>query len=127
MGIELELHSERPAFHWGKSRATLVRGSYDNGEALACALARLDRNALGKLCWVDPYGNTVFNEQEAGAALREVPGPLQQRTCEWQEAAVHGPGGTIGVLRDNAWQPLVVHGGLRPAAGAGALDRANIA
>jgi len=88
MGIELELHSERPAFHWRKSRATLVRGSYNNSEALACVLASLGRNGPGKLGWVDPYGNTVFNQQEAEAALREVPGLLQQCTSESQEAAV---------------------------------------
>jgi hypothetical protein len=89
MGIELELHSERPACrNWRKSRATLVCGSYDNGEALARVLTGLDRNGPGKLCWVDPYGNTLFNEQEAEAALREVPGLLQQCTSESQAAAM---------------------------------------
>jgi hypothetical protein len=90
MGIELELHSERPACNnWRKSRTTLVRGSYKNGEALARVLAKLDRKGPGKLWWVDPYGNTLFNEQEAEAALREVPGLLQQCTSESQAAAVH--------------------------------------
>jgi hypothetical protein len=40
------------------------------------------------LCWVDPYGNTLFNEQEAEAALREAPGLLQQCTSGSQVAAV---------------------------------------
>jgi hypothetical protein len=90
MGIELELHSERPACrNWRKSRATLVSGSYDNGEPLARVLARLDKEGPGKLCWVEPYGNTLFNDQEAEAALSEVPGLLQHCTSESQAAAVH--------------------------------------
>ena len=72
MGIELELHSERPAFHnWRAARATLIRGSDSHGEALACVLARLVRNGPGRLGRVDPYGNTLLNEQEAEAALLE--------------------------------------------------------
>ncbi|AUG76693.1 hypothetical protein CFP65_1819 [Kitasatospora sp. MMS16-BH015] len=70
MGIELELHSARPGR--GSSRATLLRGSYAYGEALAHALSSLDRHGSGKLGWVDPYGDTLFNEQEAEAARREV-------------------------------------------------------
>ena len=90
MGIELELHSKRPACNnWKKARATLLHGSYKHGDALARILAELDRNGPGKLCWVDPYGNTLFNEQEAEAALREVPRLLQQCTSESQAAAVH--------------------------------------
>ncbi|MFD6425136.1 hypothetical protein [Streptomyces sp. NPDC060198] len=42
MGIELELHAERP--RKGSSRATLLRGSYEHGEALARALSTLDDN-----------------------------------------------------------------------------------
>jgi hypothetical protein len=35
-------------------------------------LSVLDRNGSGKLGWVDPYGDTLFNEQEAEAARAEV-------------------------------------------------------
>jgi hypothetical protein len=71
MGIDLELHSRRPAR--GKaSRATLLRGSYGHGSALARALGPFDPSGPGKPAWVDPCGDTFLNEQEAEAALREV-------------------------------------------------------
>lgn len=70
MGIELELHSGRP--RKGSSRTTLLRGSYAHGDALARALSALDRQGPGRLGWVDPYGDTMFNEQEAEAARQEV-------------------------------------------------------
>ncbi|MFB7512793.1 hypothetical protein [Streptomyces sp. NPDC056144] len=90
MGIELELHSARPArFDRNMSRATLVRGSYHHGEALAQVLAKLKADGPDKLSWVDPYDNTLFNEQEAEVALREVDGLLQQCADESQVAAVH--------------------------------------
>ncbi|MEW2420012.1 hypothetical protein ACFYY9_13320 [Streptomyces nigra] len=38
MGIEVELHSMRPARDWHASRATLLCGSYDLGNPLADAL-----------------------------------------------------------------------------------------
>lgn len=41
MGIEVELHSMRPARDWHASRATLLRGSYDLGNTLADALESL--------------------------------------------------------------------------------------
>ncbi|WP_405655436.1 hypothetical protein OG581_41585 [Streptomyces sp. NBC_01386] len=71
MGIELELHSGRHARR-GSSRGTLLRGSYQHGEALARALSRLDRQGSSKLGWVDPYGDTLFNEQEAQVASAEA-------------------------------------------------------
>ncbi|WP_328665211.1 hypothetical protein [Streptomyces sp. NBC_00328] len=67
MGIELELHSGRPR-RKGSFRDTLLPGSYEHGEALARMLSTLDRNSSGKLGWVDPYGDTLFNEQEAQVA-----------------------------------------------------------
>ncbi|MFB9906715.1 hypothetical protein [Allokutzneria oryzae] len=85
MGIEIELHSSRPARgNWKKSRTTLVRGSYEHGYALADVLSRLEENGSGKLGWVDPFGDTLFNEQEAEAALLEIPGLL--RSCSDAEA-----------------------------------------
>lgn len=70
MGIELELHSGRPRKR--SSRATLLRGSYAHGDVLARALSALVHNGSGKLGWVDLYGDTMFNEQEAEVARQEV-------------------------------------------------------
>jgi hypothetical protein len=87
MGIELELHSERPA-RKGSSRATLLRGSYQHGDALARALSRLDRHGSGKLGWVDPYGDTLFNEQEAQVAGEEAAALVEGCDDEQQMAAL---------------------------------------
>ncbi|MFJ9518458.1 hypothetical protein ACIRPK_09360 [Kitasatospora sp. NPDC101801] len=89
MGIELELHSVRPArSNWNMSRTSLLRGSYEHGEALAEVLATLKVNGPGKLWAVDPYGNTQFNEQESQAALGEIAGLLTQCSDAAQTAAV---------------------------------------
>ncbi|NEA63375.1 hypothetical protein [Streptomyces sp. SID12488] len=85
MGIELELHAERPTRR-ARSRETLLRHSYEHGEALAKALRTLDRHNSGKLGWVDPYGDTLFNEQEAQVARQEVDA-LQQRCTGKEEKA----------------------------------------
>lgn len=85
MGIELELHSGRPT-RKGSPRDTLLRGSYEHGEALARALSTLDRYNSGKLGWVDPYGDTLFNEQEAQVARQEV-AALSQRCADEQRKA----------------------------------------
>ncbi|MFE1307536.1 hypothetical protein [Streptomyces sp. NPDC058755] len=87
MGIELELHSGRPA-RKGSSRGTLLRGSYQHGEALARSLSTLDRHGSGKLGWVDPYGDTLFNDQEAQAARQEVDALIQRCADEQQKAAL---------------------------------------
>ncbi|MEV5598095.1 hypothetical protein [Streptomyces sp. NPDC052496] len=88
MGIELELHSRRPAR--GKtSEATLLQGSYAHGEALAEALGPFDRSGPGKLAWVDPYGDTLFNEQEAHAALAEAALLIERCSDASQKAALH--------------------------------------
>jgi hypothetical protein len=87
MGIELELHSERPA-RKGSSRKTLLRGSYEHGESLARALSTLDRHGSGKLGWVDPYGDTLFNEQEAQAARQEADALAQRCADEQQRVAL---------------------------------------
>ncbi|MFE1285662.1 hypothetical protein [Streptomyces sp. NPDC058751] len=87
MGIELELHSGRPA-RKGASRSTLLRGSYEHGEALARALDTLDRHGPGKLGWVDPYGDTLFNEQEAQVARQEITALVQGCTDDQQKAAL---------------------------------------
>ncbi|WP_030680412.1 hypothetical protein [Streptomyces rimosus] len=87
MGIELELHSARPAR--GKaSGSTLLHGSYGHGEALAQALSPFVRTGPGKLAWVDPYGDTLFNEQEAQAALPEAAKLIEQCTDTSLKAAL---------------------------------------
>jgi hypothetical protein len=88
VGIELELHSERPARQGSLSRATLLRGSYQHGEALARALSGLDRHGPGKLGWVDPYGDTLFNEQEAQVAGEEAATLVEGCDDEQQRAAL---------------------------------------
>ncbi|MET9729288.1 hypothetical protein ABZZ79_01060 [Streptomyces sp. NPDC006458] len=90
MGIDLELHSARPARNnWRKSRATLLRSSYGHGDALADALGSLQLLGVsGRLTAVDPYGDTLMNEQEAAAALREIHDLRQRCGDERQLAAL---------------------------------------
>ncbi|WP_405815091.1 hypothetical protein OG241_11290 [Streptomyces sp. NBC_01390] len=87
MGIELELHSGRPSYK-RSSRETRLRGSYEHGEALARALSALDRNRSGRLGLVDPYGDTLFNEQEAQVARQEAVDLALLSTDEQQRAAL---------------------------------------
>ncbi|MFF9274701.1 hypothetical protein [Streptomyces griseosporeus] len=74
MGIDLELHSARPAHRdWRTSRATLLRGSYGHGDSLAELLGSFRQlGVAGRLAGVDPYGDTLMNGQEAAVALEEV-------------------------------------------------------
>ena len=73
MGIDLELHSSRPARNWRKSRATLLRSSSGHGDALADALGSPQLLGVpGRLAAFDPYGDTLTNEQESEAALPEI-------------------------------------------------------
>ncbi len=88
MGIDLELHSSRPARNnWRKSRVTLLRSSYGHGDGLADALSSLQLlGAPGRLTAVDPYGDTLMNEQEAAAALQEIHG-LRLRCADKRQLA----------------------------------------
>ncbi|WP_190219078.1 hypothetical protein [Streptomyces griseosporeus] len=89
MGIDVELHSARPARNWKKSRATFLRGCHGNADALADALGALHYLGVpGRLTAVDLYGDTMMNEQEAEAALAQVPGLREQCTDERQRAAL---------------------------------------
>ncbi|MEU5085095.1 MULTISPECIES: hypothetical protein [Streptomyces] len=90
MGIDLELHSSRPAnSNWRKSRVTLLRSSYGHGDALADALGSLHLFGVpGRLTAVDPYGDTLMNEQEAVAALQEIHSLRQRCGDERQLAAL---------------------------------------
>ncbi|MFI1439186.1 hypothetical protein [Streptomyces fructofermentans] len=87
MGVELELHSRRP-MRKGGSRDSLLRGSYEHGEALSKVMSTLDRHGSGRLGWVDPYGDTLFNEQEAAVARQEVTALAQGCTDAKQKAAL---------------------------------------
>ncbi|MEV5728622.1 MULTISPECIES: hypothetical protein [Streptomyces] len=88
MGVEIELHADRPVLDWDRSRTTLIHGSYEHGDALADVLLGMDETHQGSLGRVDPYGDTLFNEQQAEAALREVPDLLEQCSGRAQTAAV---------------------------------------
>ncbi|MFE4450190.1 hypothetical protein [Streptomyces sp. NPDC056796] len=88
MGIELELHAERPALDWDRSRATLLRGSYDHGEALAEMLSVTSEAEHGRLARVDAYGDTVFDGRQAEAALHAAASLLLMYSSERQKAAV---------------------------------------
>lgn len=89
MGIDLELHASRPARTWRKSRATLLRSSHGHGDALADALGSLQLlGVTGRLTAVDPYGDTLMNEQESAAALREIHDLRQRCGDERQLAAL---------------------------------------
>jgi hypothetical protein len=87
MGIDLELHSARPTRNWRKSRATLLRSSNGHGDALADALGSLQLLGIpGRLAAVDPYGNTLMNEQESAAALGEIH-ELRQRCADERQSS----------------------------------------
>jgi hypothetical protein len=90
MSIDLELHSSRPARNnWRKARATLLRSSYGHGDALADALGSLQLLGVsGRLAAVDPYGDSLMNEQEAAVALQEIHGLRQSCADERQLAAL---------------------------------------
>ena len=66
----------------------MIHGSYEHGDALADVLLGMDEIHQGSLGRVDPYGDTLFNDQQAEAALREVPGLLQQCSGPSQTAAL---------------------------------------
>lgn len=89
VGIDVELHSARPARDWKKARRTFLRGCYDHGDTLANALGSLHYLGVrGRLPVVDLYEDTVMNEQEAAAALSELPGMREQCADERQRAAL---------------------------------------
>ncbi|MER6441933.1 hypothetical protein ABT275_37205 [Streptomyces sp. NPDC001185] len=51
-------------------------------------LSTLDRHDSGKLGWVDPYGDTLFNEQEAQVARQEVATLARECADDQQKAAL---------------------------------------
>ncbi|WP_234433547.1 hypothetical protein [Streptomyces rimosus] len=55
---------------------------------MAWALSPFVRTGPGELAWVDPYGDTLFNEQEAQAALPEATELIERCTDASQKAAL---------------------------------------
>ncbi|MFD7288492.1 hypothetical protein [Streptomyces sp. NPDC059863] len=47
-------------------------------------LRTLDRHGLGKFGWVDPYGDTLFNDQAAQVACQEI-AALTRRCADDQQ------------------------------------------
>ncbi|MFJ1934346.1 MULTISPECIES: hypothetical protein [unclassified Kitasatospora] len=90
MGIEIALYDDHPN-KGGRSVPTLLHLSVDHGPALAAALAAHAGPAdhrPGRLGRIDPYGDTRFNEQDAGAAFEEATVLLARCTTEEERAAV---------------------------------------
>ena len=112
MGIDLQLHDGRP--HWpgrrSKRRATLVRASHEHGEALARLIAGLPPGTADRLRAVDPYNDTVFNEQQAEAALREIPALLDRCTDSAQTEAVEDLAGFLTACAGTPGSHLVFVG-----------------
>ncbi|GAB1511357.1 hypothetical protein [Actinophytocola sp. KF-1] len=103
MGIEIELHRGRPAVPNRKaSRSTLLRGSYDHGEALARLLSALPPDGGTTLPAVDPYGDTVLDQREADAALRDEPALRRLCATDRDTAAVDD---LVAMLRTCATTP----------------------
>ncbi|MFJ9772093.1 hypothetical protein ACIRVF_12725 [Kitasatospora sp. NPDC101157] len=88
MGIEIALYDGRP--HNGRRDApALLHLSTDHGPTLAAALAEHVRHVSGhRLGRIDPYGDTLFNEQDAAAAFEEATALLARCTTDRQRAAV---------------------------------------
>ncbi|PAZ14966.1 hypothetical protein CLM62_16495 [Streptomyces sp. SA15] len=53
---------------------------------MARAPSTLDRHGSGKLGWVDPYGDTLFNEQEAHCQLAQSGGDGRTGGIEYRRA-----------------------------------------
>ncbi|TYC68478.1 hypothetical protein EH183_40025 [Streptomyces sp. CB01881] len=87
MGIELALYDRRPPGH-RKRPAVELHLSLGHGDALAAALAAHAHPTGHRLGRVDPYGDTLFNEQDAAAALAETAALLDRCATEAQRAAV---------------------------------------
>ncbi|GLW55613.1 hypothetical protein [Kitasatospora phosalacinea] len=86
MGVEIELYAERPT-----RRSRPLRGSYGHGGPLASVLARLPPGE-GRLGRIDPYRDTPVNEQDAGAALAELPALEALAASPQQQEAVRDLG-----------------------------------
>ncbi|KOG30451.1 hypothetical protein [Streptomyces resistomycificus] len=104
MGLDLQLYDDRPyrSKRGAKRGPTLIRESHEHGEALSRLIEELPAHTSLWLGTVYPYSDTVFNEQVAESALREIPGLLDRCTDEAQTAAVHD---LAALLRECATTP----------------------
>ncbi|MBO1416365.1 hypothetical protein [Streptomyces sp. FH025] len=87
MGIDIALYEGRPN-NGRRTSPTMLHLSTDHGQALAEALAAHADPSGHRLHRIDPYGDTLFNEQDAGAAFEEATTLLARCTTEEQRAAV---------------------------------------
>ncbi|MET4660017.1 hypothetical protein ABID80_003737 [Streptomyces sp. PvP037] len=68
---------------------TLLQTSYGHGDALADAFGSLQLLGVpGRLAAIDPYGDTLMNEQEAAGAAQEIGGRKQRCGDEREHAAL---------------------------------------
>ncbi|WP_369184464.1 hypothetical protein [Streptomyces sp. Y1] len=89
MSIEIALFDGHPKQHRRPGPARMLHLSTDHGPALAAALAEhVGPAADRRLGRIDPYGDTLFNEQDAGAAFEEATALLTRCTTEEHRAAV---------------------------------------
>ncbi|MFF7972722.1 hypothetical protein [Streptomyces sp. NPDC007905] len=91
-GIDPQLydsHSHRMSRR-SKHRPAPIRESRGHGEALARLIAQLPACTSGRLATIDPYHDTVLNEQAARPALRETPALLDHGTDDARAEAVPG-------------------------------------
>ncbi|MFI2611845.1 hypothetical protein [Kitasatospora sp. NPDC018619] len=86
MSIDIALYDGRPA-GGGRNGARMLHLAHP-GEALDEALARHADPARHRLGRIDPYGDTLFDAQDAGAAFEEATALLARCTTEEQRAAV---------------------------------------
>ncbi|MFE7593908.1 hypothetical protein ACFU6K_31335 [Kitasatospora sp. NPDC057512] len=86
MSIDIALYDGRP--NGGRRTGARMLHLSSPGEALTTALARHTDPARHRLGRIDPYGDTLFNEQDAGAAFEEATALLARCTTGEQRAAV---------------------------------------
>ncbi|MEU3569747.1 hypothetical protein AB0E96_15160 [Kitasatospora sp. NPDC036755] len=86
MSIDIALYDGHPA-GGRRTGARMLRLS-SPGAALDDALARHTDPARHRLGRIDPYGDTLFDERDAGAVFEEATALLARCTTEEQRAAV---------------------------------------
>ncbi|MFC0539920.1 hypothetical protein [Kutzneria chonburiensis] len=99
MGIDLILYTERPPGH-RRRPARVIRRWGDPADNLPTALSRLGGDR--RLAAIDPYGDTLYNEQQAEAALKEVRQLEDLCTTDGEREAV---GALRGMLAECAGTP----------------------
>ncbi|MFE6051021.1 hypothetical protein ACFQ6N_09710 [Kitasatospora sp. NPDC056446] len=87
MSIEIALYDGRPN-NGRRTGPALLHLSTGHGGDLAEALAAHAGPSDHRLRRIDPYGDTLLNEQDAGATFEEATALLSRCTTEAQRAAV---------------------------------------